>query len=325
MEWAPQQLGPLTKRIRTMIDKYKTKIVRERLFRHIKYKMEQPDCIGICLIEHIKKYHQPGFYSQNGTFHDYLVRRLISEFLDIPFFDTRTQKVLDRAEKNTEYKIKVEKELYKDMANVYSKCENTEDYKSSDIIQDICKISFCHTFLFSENIPKKYLEHIKQYEYKNFYKFIYENILKYIDKKIVCLNKDLTKNGMPADCDLIIGDILIDIKVSSKPPELGDILQILSYSALYEGKLKKCQIFNLLLGKIWSIDISDWSTASKENFLRDFYFGYKIEDYENKLDQVALTIFRNHPEISNEDIPEKEKYYFKKLFNIDVNMISGYL
>ena len=79
---------------------------------------------------------------------------------------------------------------------------------------------------------------------------------------------------IPADCDLIIDDMLIDIKCTKGINTISEILQLLGYSSLnldfipiYGIPIKQISIINILEGVEYIYDISNISKASLLDYL----------------------------------------------------------
>jgi hypothetical protein len=72
----------------------------------------------------------------------------------------------------------------------------------------------------------------------------------------------LENKKIPSDCDLVIDDVLYDIKCTSGEKLIYEILQLLGYASLLEcnpnfnKKINNVSIINLLQGYIMNYDIS---------------------------------------------------------------------
>jgi hypothetical protein len=80
--------------------------------------------------------------------------------------------------------------------------------------------------------------------------------------------------SIPADCDLVIGDALIDIKCTIGDNSSYEIMQLLGYSALlqnnptYNKRINQISVLNLLEGNILFYDTSHISTQQYLSFLK---------------------------------------------------------
>jgi len=240
--------------------------------------------------------------SLTGTYIDYLMRRIISEINHSDFNDNRTNTILNKNKNKIIYtenghvcslgcKCIIESDncwqytqcrLNYCQYESYNKVKNTEKYKIKDTIVDIFIISLCHSECFGGCPNQDKVELIlKEITNVNFYDdFIiplYEYCNKLIlNKKEIHLNPILgsSKNMIPADCDLIIDDMLIDIKCTKGINTISEILQLLGYSSLnldfipiYGIPIKQISIINILEGVEYIYDISNISKASLLDYL----------------------------------------------------------
>jgi len=283
--WEPETRNiPLTHRIKALLEKYGAKRVRERLEKHLDYEVTKRKVRSIAKI---KSMHKSGFWGQNGTFHDYLMRRIIAEMEGHSvLLDNRANRIDVTGELDIP-------ECSLNFSEAYGKFQDLEAYKTKDILKEICVVSFAHTASFQRQVPFNFLDSVKSYPIKKFSSFLSETILKNKEDKKVYLNPVLGSGGIASDADVIVGNEVFDLKVSKTEPAIYDICQVLSYACLAKadyGRIEKCSIANPYLGYVFSINIEDWSGESRKSFMLDFYGVevYSKEDLADFLGKIEL-------------------------------------
>jgi hypothetical protein len=166
----------------------------------------------------------------------------------------------------------------------YEKVKDTEKYKTKDILYDIFAISLCHTEAFGF-CPKqekldKFNNKLKSIIIDDLVEPLIEMCKNLIyDKKKILLNPALGgplnhvgNSSIPSDADLVIDDILYDIKcTTSVGKEYYELLQLLGYSGLillnkkYEHRINNMIILNILEGTSIKYNIS---YLEKDNFVK---------------------------------------------------------
>jgi hypothetical protein len=160
----------------------------------------------------------------------------------------------------------------------YQKTKNTLEYKTEHIVEDIFITSLFHSEAFLQ-APKQ--EHFNEvYEKLTTNDAINDILIKPMtdlckdiikDKSDIFLNPafggdlDDVEGSIPADADLVVDDLLIDIKCTKKSNPIGEITQLLGYSSLmmldkkYRRNINKISIINMLSGIIttYNIDFVD--------------------------------------------------------------------
>ena len=87
------------------------------------------------------------------------------------------------------------------------------------------------------------------------------------------LFNELLPEILTADGDLVVGNILYEIKCTKKDNFIYNILQLLGYSALlllnpkYKRKISYIRVINFLQGEIYYLDISSLDKSNYENYL----------------------------------------------------------
>jgi hypothetical protein len=171
----------------------------------------------------------------------------------------------------------------------YKKIKDTINYKTKDIIPEIFISSICHSESFlpctsrinMKTVGKMYSIISSEVFLENLTQHIISPLIKYftnyISDKSVLLNPMLGgkyEYSIPADCDIVIGDILIDIKCTSGDNSSYEIMQLLGYSALlqnnptYNKRINQISILNLLEGSILFYDTSRISSQQYLSFLK---------------------------------------------------------
>tara|TARA_Y100000389_G_scaffold59345_1_gene55397 strand:+ start:2975 stop:4408 length:1434 start_codon:yes stop_codon:yes gene_type:complete len=161
----------------------------------------------------------------------------------------------------------------------YMKVRDTTRYKTDDILKELYIVSCCHSEWFggviSQNNYNQIVDILEKIDICKFIKPLFtlcRSLL--MNSKKVLLNPALGggKNLIPADCDLVIDDLLIDIKCTKKKKDIPEILQLLGYTSLlkknkkYKVNINNICIINLLRGECDVYNI--------ENLLNKHLFSY---------------------------------------------------
>ena len=154
------------------------------------------------------------------------------------------------------------------------------DYKTKDVIQEIFITSLFHSEAFGQAPQQDHfnkmferlkLDDVTETLIPSLTSLCY-NLIK--DKSSIILNPafggelDEIDVSIPSDADLVIDDILYDIKCTKNSNTLSEITQLLGYSSLmmlnkrYRTKINKISIINMLSGTITMYTID---TITKEN------------------------------------------------------------
>jgi len=303
-------VGNLTQRVMNLDNIPCYQYIIKNVFNNIdilKYNKSIRYILNPSCILFIKKIHsiEPRL---NGSFLDYLIRRMICDLLDKDFQDTRAthvcQKIIpvkgekkedkQKEDKHKEDKQKDEKKeelniLIESISTSYAKCKNTSLYKS-DILKDIFMTSLSHSIYFGWQPDKIKIDAIINllsdgYEILiDSLKVLCEILLQRgtdgLLQSDVLLNPDLGYNipelnkSIPADCDLIINNIVYDIKCTKDIGSIYELLQLLGYSALVDcspslnKRIEHVSIVNLLQGCIVSYDITAFNKEHMLNYIR---------------------------------------------------------
>jgi len=171
----------------------------------------------------------------------------------------------------------------------YKKIKDTINYKTKDIIPEIFISSICHSESFlpctsrinMKTFGKMYSIISSEVFLENLTQHIINPLMQYFTNYIC--NKQVLLNPMlggkyeysiPADCDIVVGDVLIDIKCTNGDNSSYEIMQLLGYSALlqnnptYNKRINQISILNLLEGSILFYDTSHISKQQYLSFLK---------------------------------------------------------
>ena len=258
--------------------------------------------LNVNSVKFIKKIHsiEPRL---NGSFLNYLIRRIICEITDKEFYDQRANDLcqnitLDKKEElNLEDKKEDKKELNLLLDNIslsYTKCKDMS-HRTKDIIKDIFMTSLSHGISFGwhpDNIKINAIITLLS----NDCEILIDSLKKLCDDIIpsdrtdILLNPSLGYNipeinkSIPADCDIMINNVIYSIKCTKDIKSINDLLQLLGYSALVDcsptlnkriehisilnKRIEHITILNLLEGCIVSYDITAFNKEHMLNYLR---------------------------------------------------------
>ena len=240
----------------------------------------------------------------NGSFLNYLIRRIICEMLNKEFYDQRANDLCQNIKLDKEGELNLEdikeedkkeldkKELDKKELNLlldnislsYIKCKDMS-WRAKDIIKDIFMTSLTHGISFGwqpDNIKINAILSLLS----NDCEILIDSLKKLCDGIIPSDRTDITLNpslgynipelnkSIPADCDIIINNVIYSIKCTKDIKSIHDLLQLLGYSALVDclpslnKRIEHISILNLLEGCIVSYDITAFNKEHMLNYLR---------------------------------------------------------
>ena len=289
--------GSLTKRVKQIIGCGLFKEVINNI--NISTKFETTE-LGYSYSDTIRELHmiEP---SLSGVFIDYLIRRLLCEYMEKTFKDDRTDYVLTTHTEKTKIRIRKNKEDELDSLDIIENCDDLESivyrepshdlpikllesykkvrktskYKSVDIIPEIFVVSLSHTIFFreyTETIKDKAFELFKTIKTNFLSSHIIELrdlILNYVGEK-VSLNPNLSLNDIDADADIISDNTLIEIKTTKYFRHEYNLLQALGYTALAKFRsmqMDKILIINPLLNRVDCLNTKDWTNDNCYSYL----------------------------------------------------------
>lgn len=164
----------------------------------------------------------------------------------------------------------------------YIKAQNTNKYKTKDILKELYIVSCCHIESFGQCIPQdrfnKMMNILDNLD-DRLNDFVNPLIdlckLLVTDSENVLLNPVLgsLEYDISADCDIVIGDTLIDIKCTSQNNNISEQLQLLGYTSLlkynprYSMRMYNICIINLLEGQCKLFNIKNISDKNLLEYL----------------------------------------------------------
>lgn len=229
--------------------------------------------------------------SLTGTYLDYLMRRIICEKTNKLFYDGRAEDI----DIHREYIASIScdnKEFIFDklpitMNDSYKYTKDTNFYETKNILLEIFITSLSHTLAFG-GIPNQdkvnNIIHLIQNTpniVELFYKPIREICVELLENQNdILLNPALgflipllNNKSIPSDCDLVINNVLYDIKCTCGDNYIYEILQLLGYASLlscvpkFNKKINNISVINLLQGYMINYDISYITIEQMINYL----------------------------------------------------------
>jgi hypothetical protein len=226
-----EMIGNLTHRIKNIANKPCYYYFVKNIFNNIdilEYKSIRP-ILNDEFLRFIKLLHEiePAL---TGVFLDYLMRKIISEKMNQTFCDTRAKMISCRVDDTENIK------------ESYNICINSE-YKTENILSEIFNTSLSHTIAFCGILNQDKIKSILNL-IQNTPEIIeiFFNPLSQLCTQLIGENSDILLNPclgygipeindlIPSDCDLVIQDILYDIKCPCGDNSVYEILQLLGYA-----------------------------------------------------------------------------------------------
>jgi len=270
---------PLTERIKNLIE--------NRLFEDILSNIpniniefiETNDIISDDFLKYIQCMHS--IYPQGtGCFVDYLFRHILSNMLNINFYDSRAHAHVFHEIRVGDY---IDDKIIPLFSEAYKKVTNQS--ATIDIVIEIFIISLSHNIVFGQYNQQKSLL-LFNFLTNNKFKFEFimdiKNMINSFNGKKYALNPGLVSTGITADCDLIIDDNLIDFKVSKSNKDKYELLQLLGYSSLIQLRnhtINKIIIIDFYKNKLKTINISNWNIEQRIHFLKYIELTETINEY----------------------------------------------
>lgn len=265
-----------------------------------------------------------------GIFLDYLVRRIICEITQIEFEDDRCNRYATKNESTTtKTSITVfpfqQGQLFQKTCNFnccqiecYNKVKNTKKYKTQDILQDILIASYCHMESFDQCVQQQTHDKMIKVISKETMNKTIANLFSFCkdlcnNSKFIATNPTLGTTIIGADCDIIIDDILIELKCTNDINEKYCVLQTFAYAALLENAPKKSQkikhicVINLFQATIEVFNMNQYNKTNMNKYFKILTNQYKPSK-QSKPSKLLKTTSR-FPEF----IDKYEQYLNEKL------------
>jgi len=237
-----------------------------------------------------------------GIYMDYLTSRIICELKQEEFVDTRANKKTNLEEMyidtdNNHYcklgcKNSIESR-FKNKSSKYNKCvfpycqnlsyakvKDINIYKTQDVLKELFIVSCCHSEWFGacpsqDNFDQiiNILIDINSLQFINPLIKLCKTLID--NSKVVLLNPALGEMTyrIPSDCDLVIDDMLLDIKCTKNNNNNYEILQLLGYSCLlkfnknYNLRINNICTLNLLKGECIVYNIENLLDSNLKEYL----------------------------------------------------------
>ena len=295
-------IGNLTSRIKHIANKPCYFYIIKNIFNNIdisQYNKTTKLILNNVCITFIKTLHmiEPSLI---GVFLDYLMRRIICEKTNKIFCDNRADTFCNITQTSVSNNDKefIFSNLPISMNDSYKNVKDTIHYKTENILIEIFITSLSHTLAFC-GIPNQDKVNNIIYLIQNTPNIIeifltpLNNLCSELSNESndILLNSTLgykipllDNKNIPSDCDLIINDILYDIKCTGKDNSIYEILQLLGYASLancgairwdpnymkniFNKKINNISIINLLQGYIINYDISYITIEQMINYLK---------------------------------------------------------
>ena len=197
--------------------------------------------------------------------------------------------------------------FYKCQNMCYKKAKDTKHFKTQDIIKEIFITSLCHAEDFEQVLTQEKFDNIIKTLEKMDATVLQPlvELCKCIAKRNILLNPTVGDHStIPADCDIIVDNTIIDIKCTNKNNDVLEMMQTLGYASILKHK-KKCErhmsdnisnicIMNLFKCecRVFSIDhISKKELLEYYNLLKNEYDSAK----ERKIKKSKIKAIENTP------------------------------
>lgn len=217
--------------------------------------------------------------------------------------------------------------LHKCLNVCYDKVKDVKRYKTTDIIEEIFLVSLFHCKSFgqcpNQNSVEKIVKELKNTSFKEFVAYIGDIFSQFIsDKTELYLNPalggkiDKMDKQIPSDCDIVIDDMLMELKCTNNTKNLKyEILQLLAYASLlkhnkkYDRRINYIAIFNILHGTITIHNIKHISNDDLYEYIK-----LLTNQYNSKYNCTISSVIQNEKEYL--DNIADEKIYTNQELNI---------
>ena len=189
----------------------------------------------------------------------------------------------------------------------YTKVKDTHEYETKDILKELYIVSCCHSEAFGgcpsqDKFDKimNILEKVNTFDFISPLMKMCTSLL--FNSKKILLNPVLG-GKIPADCDVVIDDTLIDIKCTGGNKDISEMLQLLGYTSLlkdnpkYNMRMNNICIINLLQGECKIYNIENILDANLFEYLRlltnNYNLNKKISININNIINIKYPLFVN--------------------------------
>lgn len=309
-KYLPKIRGNLTDRIRTLNNTSSYNHIVSHCFDGINpfENITKIPILGKYFVKLVSQLHKVNA-SETGTFIDFLMRRIICEIKQEEFSDMRanrytsideieiqpdtdpdhicksgcktliTQGIIYRkAGEPMPEPTECDLPLCQNMC--YLKTKDTKNYPTTDILTEIYITSCCHAEAFGGCPTQTGLDQMIDTIHMIPAHQLVDPLVRLCTAMIangtkILLNPAIgsAKFGIPADCDLVVDDVLFDIKCTSKENDIWEILQLLGYSALllnnesFKMRINNVCILNILKGECKIYDIRNFTDENLTDYL----------------------------------------------------------
>lgn len=218
-----------------------------------------------------------------GCYIDYLLRHFVSKTNNIQFKDTRTIITLASSydiDKDVSQEINKFWYNWKNsiIENAYESC--CSNNSTSECLIEIYQVSLAHSFFFRQFQNTSKIIQLQEALHNNIQTIhiFLEQISNQLSGSVFKINPILGNLGIPADCDMVIDNIITEIKVTNQSNDIRDFCQLIGYTvlhrSLYDDDIDFIQVINPLLNTRTIWNIKDWSYEGCAMFLK--YLGAKF-------------------------------------------------
>jgi DNA helicase II / ATP-dependent DNA helicase PcrA len=229
--------------------------------------------------------YERNYFDSSYNVDNYFYLKLVGVMFDLILVRINIEKFKKyQVYQNLFYEIN-DNNIYKPLLEIFT------DYKipmgSEEVIDSIIKLSILNYYgvkyvenssNYINNLIKIFKNKFNNDIFKQFLKDFKEDFFELIDRlnlkydKEVCFHKNIYHNNVKGQIDLLISNVLVEIKYS-KYPLLNSIncAQVLSYNHMMkDNKIKYCLLINPCTGEYVIIENNDKNLSISENIFKNF-------------------------------------------------------
>ena len=277
--------GCLTDRVKKLLTLYDIDEILLNYVVNLKPYEDESLLLEVDVIDSLNTMHciYPSVF---GSFIDYLIRRLVAEIKHIPIEDARAHNItrnnshIDLLSHLGDSERLFWTTWHADLGRNYKKFVDVDGISTRTILRDIFDVSLSHSMSFYRTGRCEDITRLQNTITENS-----DMLIEFIDEistrlkqysGCIQLNPSFGSVGIPSDCDVIVGNTIIDIKMSKRAEDRYNICQLLGYSALCYEKdgtmINDIRVLNPLRNVTQKWDISRWDGSQRSrfvNFLRN--------------------------------------------------------